>query len=150
MPPITNMDKPLSQWELLLDMSDGVVPVRSRDGALKLAHVDGDYFSLVANDISYYDTAPSLNSYNVLPAWAWSLFREPASDYARPVAGKIRDPTVDCCPVLSWSKVLPEQIADTLQLAIKAARLTIHDGAGADATKAARTFLERCGFTAHP
>tara|TARA_A200000159_G_C7254387_1_gene310236 strand:+ start:379 stop:825 length:447 start_codon:yes stop_codon:yes gene_type:complete len=122
-------------WEILLNFTEGVVAVRTPEKKVVLAHVDGAYFSLVAKDIQHLDAPPEMVDYNVAMPWMWALFREPHYTYLRCVAGRIRDPTVDCLPDMSWAPVHEHHKRDALQLATKAAKLTLRSDLTAEATK---------------
>ena len=130
-------------WSVLLDATDGVVPVRDADKVVKLAHVDGEYFSLVAARIEHLDSEPDICHYNVAVPWLWALFREPSYSFSRPVAGLIRDPSKDCCAELSWAKVESRHKKDAIQLAAKAANLTVSiGGATSETVASAECFLD--------
>ena len=124
-------------WLLLLEMSDGVVPVHKRNSntEILLAHVDGAYFSLVSKKTQWFDTVPDMCNYNILAPWYWSLFQDPDYAYPRAVAGRIRDPTHDCCPEMSWSLIDEHQKQDAIKLAIEAAKLTLRSDSFETATK---------------
>ena len=122
-------------WLSLLQMTDDVVAVHNSDDKVLLAYVEGATFTLVATNPERLDTIPDADDYNVAVPWYWPLFPDPYHSYVREVAGRIRDPTYDCCGELSWSPVRDHHKQDAIKLAINAARLTLSSRQTEEATK---------------
>ena len=122
-------------WLSLLQMTDDVVAVHNSDGEVLLARVEGEIFTLVAAKPERLDATPDADDYNVAVPWYWPLFPDPFYNYNREVAGRIRDPTYDCCGELSWSPVSDSHKEDAIKLAINAARLTLSSSQTKGATK---------------
>ena len=109
-------------WQVALEITDHIVPVRDTAGAAKLAFVDGDYFGLVSKTTQFVDDQPDRDNYNVAPAWMSSLFEtDTKALYDQCAAGLVRDPTEHCCRELSWSRCSDRERAEVLQLMHKAA-----------------------------
>lgn len=132
----------------VLEACNNVVPVRSADGTLKLAHVDGtgEFYSLVANTTELTSKDLSTHGdYNAAVPWVSVLFQtEEAMGELLNAVGLIRDPTVHADKLLSYERITDADAVLTYHLLLHAARITTLSAAAypAEAVRGAQHFLE--------
>lgn len=136
----------------ILDLCGNVVPVRARDGSVKLAHVEtnGKFYTLVANSVEFVDdkcleAKLGGENFNVAPLWVSVLFPTPL--YNGPLLraiGPIRDPTFDADKELSYERITHEDALITYHLLLEAAETVTKLNARypADAVAGGCKFLE--------